>query len=718
MRRAWWALLSGWLAFCFASGVDAAKQVNPRPELRGFWADGFNVGFKTPQQVDELLQRLHDAHCNAVFAQVRKGGDAYYQSHYEPWAKDNPQHWDALAYLITKAHAMSPPIQVHAWINTCAVGGNGSNPYNIVALHHDWLSLNPQGNDFDGEATKIDPGHPDAADWTFRVYLDVVRHYAVDGIHFDFVRYGGKEWGYNPVSVSRFEQQVGNRAKVKRLADAGLPDPTDPLYKQWRRDQVTNLVRKVYVHAVQINPKIVVSAAVITWADGPKSDQDWNDKSAAMNRVYQDWRSWLQEGMIDLACPMTYFQAAHDDWHKHWAAWIKAHQYGRVASVAVGCWFNTIPQTLAQMQTAREPDIRGHLPYGVMLYSYAGTNLSDMPDIVTGKRKELELQPAFYAALGQPSAYASTPPFLSDVSGPPMPWKVAPKKGHCKGFVFTPDLTPVDGATVTLRGRGKTQTRRADGTGFYAFTDLKPGRYKIYVVAPGYTSQIKTLDVNAGGVTTTQTMLGSPAVSRIPDITLMLAKSAQSAHPEGTPVQIDNLLIVLGSDTFPGNLIVRDAEGSSVRVRLQRPPVVPFQAGDVVTIAGTLQQVEGELTVDGAVARLTDMTAMPQFPMVTASGLVTAQDAAGFTLAGDDGNTVRVTVAGRKDCGVEASIFTFSLPSVGKRVRVTGLPAITVSPDGKTRTRLLRPLDSFALTLLPDISRLPAVGALAVTCFR
>jgi uncharacterized lipoprotein YddW (UPF0748 family) len=42
----------------------------------------------------------------------------------------------------------------------------------------------------------VDPGHPDAADWTFRVYLDVARHYDVDGIHFDFVRYGGANWGY------------------------------------------------------------------------------------------------------------------------------------------------------------------------------------------------------------------------------------------------------------------------------------------------------------------------------------------------------------------------------------------------------------------------------------------------------------------------------------------------------------------------------------------
>src|SRR5690349_19661695 len=102
-----------------------------RPEMRAFWADGFNDGYKTPEQVDLLLKRLHDAHCNAVFVQMRKGGDAYYASHYEPWPFDDPSHFDALADLIAKAHALNPPIAIHAWINTCAVGKGKSIP-----LHH------------------------------------------------------------------------------------------------------------------------------------------------------------------------------------------------------------------------------------------------------------------------------------------------------------------------------------------------------------------------------------------------------------------------------------------------------------------------------------------------------------------------------------------------------------------------------------------------------
>ena len=500
-----------------------------RPELRGFWADGFNEGYKTPQQIDTLLQRLHDAHCNAIFAQMRKGGDAYYASHYEPWATDDGAHFDALACLIDRAHRMKPPHRCSrldqylrgragaeaSWLSCRA------NPSRMAAL-------NAQGKADDGEVRKVDLGDPDAADWTFRLYLDVVRHYDVDGIHFDFVRYGSPNFGYNPVSVRRFLKQLPMGYKMKpykrggitrrrtgenlsesrrenrdEISGAILPAPDDPAWKQWRRDQVTNFVRKVYACASQIKPQVVVSAATIAWGNGPHNEAEWQQKSAAMNRVFQDWRGWQQEGILDLACPMTYFAGRRGlEYERTWQAWISGHQYGRASAVAVGNWQLTFPQTLAQMRVARSQNASGRRPYGVMLYSYAGTSTGPKP----GKAglHELELQPEFYAMLGQPSAYAKTPPFAADVPLPPMAWKEHATRGILKGFVQrTRDMIPVDGALVTLEPQrrerhgkqaagqaksAKRYTRRVDGTGFYAFVDLPPGVYTVRVIAAEETS--------------------------------------------------------------------------------------------------------------------------------------------------------------------------------------------------------------------------------------
>jgi uncharacterized lipoprotein YddW (UPF0748 family) len=712
--------------------LSAAQSQNQRPELRAFWADGFNPGFKSPQEVDELLQRLQAAHCNAIFAQMRKGGDAYYLSRYEPWAKDDPTHFDALAYLIQKAHALNPPIAVHAWINTCAVGGNAKNPFNILALHPDWLSLDPQNADFDGEASKIDPGHPDAADWTFRVYLDVARRYDVDGIHFDFVRYGGKEWGYNPVSVARFRQRYEGKADYKRLPGSDLPDPADPRWQQWRRDQVTALVRKVYAHAIQINPKLVVSAAVIAWGDGPQTEEEWFTKSAAMNRVYQDWRGWLQEGILDLACPMTYFQGEHAvTWQQHWSEFIKDHQYGRAATVGVGCWFNTIPQSLRQMEIARARSRRGRWPYGVLLYSYAGTNASEQKD-EKGKRIELRLQPEFYAALSQPSRYAASPPFAAPVAIPPMAWKQKPQRGPLKGFVLTPKLDPVDGATVTVKGRGKTYTRLTDGTGFYALIDLPPGDYAIRVEAPGYAPQKGRATVRAGRVATAPFTLGGA------DFPLTRSLAALQGAAKGTPVRLEKLLVTLGSDVFPGNLYVMDAHGVGMRVRLAAPPLLPYQAGDIVSVVGTLLPVEGEPAIDRALVRLTDIAPMRALPAPLAAtgrqiaagsvangvlarvqGTVIESAPTGFTL--DDGARIEVPLTGLKDPGVEATALSLTPPAVGTNVAVTGLACVALSADGMMRTVRLRLRGSEDVTILPPSASLwssPVARGVALALFR
>lgn len=707
----WYAL---WLLLLVSPRWARAGE---RPELRAFWADGFSAAFKTPEQVEELLQRLHTAHCNAVFAQVRKGGDAYYASHYEPWARDDSSHFDALDYLIRMAHAMNPPIAVHAWINTCAVGGNGANPFHIVHLHPDWLSMDPHGKKFDGEATKIDPGNPEAADWTFRVYLDVVRHYPVDGIHFDFVRYGGPTWGYNPVSVARFQKRTQGRKDIARIQASGLPAPTDPTWKQWRRDQVTALVRKVYAQAVAINPHIVVSAAVIAWGDGPHTEEEWYTKSAAMNRTMQDWRGWLQEGAIDLACPMTYFQAVHTEWQQHWAEYIKEHQYHRAAAVAVGTWFNTLDQSLDLIRISRAPSHKGHAPYGVMLYSYAGTNVSDTPDR-RGRRAEEKYNPAFYAALSE----STTPPapFPTDVPLPPMPWKTAPKQGHLKGYVLTSALDPIDGATVTARGHGRRYTQQTDGAGFYAFIDLPPGSYTVEVAARGYEKQHAKATIAAGKVTTCPFTPGGATVALTPSVAALQGKLSDTyaALPE-TPVRLQNLRVTLGTDTFPGNLYAIDSHGMGLRVRLVAPPPAPFQPGDVISVNGTLRTVEGEPTLDHALARLTDMvpsSALPEPKLTSGSDLTMGHIPNGVPahihgmlmeahpnsfVLDLEGPRVEVPLTGRKGFGVEDGPLTLPPAAVGAQVDVVGIVSVGLADDGKTPRIRLLPLAADSIHVLP-----------------
>ncbi|MDQ2800511.1 MAG: family 10 glycosylhydrolase [Armatimonadota bacterium] len=525
-------------------------------ELRAFWVDGFNDGFKTPQQCDLLLARLRAGHCNAVFVQMRKRADAYYASHYEGWAMDDPQQFDALEYLCRKGHEKGQPrLQIHAWINACAVGGNPS-AGSLAKVHPDWLSLSDKGEDFDGEATKIDPGNPAAADWTCRVYLDIVRHYDVDGIHLDFIRYGGDDknvghWGYNAVSVARFNRRYGT---------IGQPAWDDPKWQAWRRNQVTALVRRVYVQATALKPHLVVSAATIAWGNAPVDDKEYETRSASYTQVFAPWRDWLREGILDLNCPMTYFTLPKNasKW-EGWSQFVKDHQYDRMAVMGCGIWLNTLPNSYALIRSTREPSVQGHRTSGVVLYCYDGTD--------TENGKEMENNPALYAGLSQPGI------FEQDVPPPSLPWKDHPTTGAVMGTLLSKDgLTPLDGAVVTIQNERGTVKRTAttDGNGFWAATRLPPGAYR--VTRP----LARRFFVGAG-----QTAVLNGARSRVFGL---------GSRPTGTKVVLTDVLVTSGSDRLGDYFCIADGFGYPA-LRVAAPGLVPPTVmGDKVAISGTIEQ--------------------------------------------------------------------------------------------------------------------------------
>ena len=89
--------------------------------------------------------------------------------------------------------------------------------------------------------------------------MHLVRNYEIDGLHLDRIRYPditiagqtpstGTSVGYNPASIARFQRRYAIPS------DSPPPAQNDPRWNQWRRDQVTNLVRRVYLDAVAIRP--------------------------------------------------------------------------------------------------------------------------------------------------------------------------------------------------------------------------------------------------------------------------------------------------------------------------------------------------------------------------------------------------------------------------------------------------------------------------------
>ena len=57
-------------------------------DMRAVWRDAWGSGFKTPGQTAQLVDFAERHGFNAVFIEVRKRGDAYYNSSIEPRASD------------------------------------------------------------------------------------------------------------------------------------------------------------------------------------------------------------------------------------------------------------------------------------------------------------------------------------------------------------------------------------------------------------------------------------------------------------------------------------------------------------------------------------------------------------------------------------------------------------------------------------------------------
>ncbi|MCC6419373.1 MAG: family 10 glycosylhydrolase [Gemmataceae bacterium] len=450
-------------------------------EFRGLWVDAYREGFKTPAQVDRLIADARAANINALVVQVRRRGDALYARSLEPRAEDPDlaPDFDPLAYLVERAHAQEPRIEVHAWIITTTIWGNQNrppaSPAHVYNQHgpgatgrEDWLTRREDGATW-SRGYFIDPGHPDAARYTADVALNIVREYDVDGLHLDYIRYperaDGLSWGYNDTNVARFNA---------RHAREGRPAGNDPLWAQWRRDQVTALVRSIYLGALAIKPQVKISTAVIPWGNGPATDADWKATSAYTS-VYQDWRGWLEEGIVDQVMPMNYFResaASQGAWFDRWVAWQRDHAYGRHVIPGVALYLNDPAESISQIRRALAPGAAGNRAAGVILYSYGATR-AGTPDTGSTPRP---LSAEVWAALTQPgAANGGQPPFAALAQPPGVAWK----SGNGSGSIIlrAPGL---DGARVDLSGP-RTLGGETDGAGLFGALSLPPGRYAVTV---------------------------------------------------------------------------------------------------------------------------------------------------------------------------------------------------------------------------------------------
>jgi uncharacterized lipoprotein YddW (UPF0748 family) len=342
----------------------------PQPihEVRAMWV--VRESLTSPEKIANIVDTASRYGFNTLFVQVRGRGDAYYNSFLEPRSEDlasAPLSFDPLATIIADAHARG--IQVHAWLNTYYVWSAGTLPLSqehVVNAHKDWLVQDADGNTpmlpvGQCEGAFISPANLDARQHIHDVFMEVARNYDIDGIHFDYVRYPSEDYDYSPAALNGFAAYMNpsisaeTQTELTQGGKLAYIHAFPQEWADWRRDQVTELVRSISHDVKAIKPWVVISAAVFANADD------------AYDARGQDWKEWLREGIIDVVVPMAYGSDSELVGRQLKDAEITAHQYGRYCYAGIGSWHITPDSTNAKIKIARELGVQG-----VVLFSYGG----------------------------------------------------------------------------------------------------------------------------------------------------------------------------------------------------------------------------------------------------------------------------------------------------------------------------------------------------------
>jgi uncharacterized lipoprotein YddW (UPF0748 family) len=313
------------IALSFAATQAAATTPE---EVRALWVTRATLA--SPATVAEMVRAADASGFNTLVVQVRGRGDAYYRSTLEPRPTElviRPD-FDPLAEVL--ALAKPAGIKVHAWINVNLVSSAADLPasrQHVIYRHPEWLmvprdlaedmrSTDPRSPEYLGrlarwtranletvEGLYTSPLHAEAAAHVASIASDIARRYPVDGIHLDYLRFPNADFDYSPAAVQQFTALLRPQLTVPERERLDERDALDSLaypnmfperWQTFRRSRMTGLLMRVRTAVKAINDRVVISAAVQP------------DVEVAATSRMQDWRTWLDQGLIDVLCPMAY----------------------------------------------------------------------------------------------------------------------------------------------------------------------------------------------------------------------------------------------------------------------------------------------------------------------------------------------------------------------------------------------------------------------------
>ena len=278
------------LILCFAFSSCSLPQKNTQPVVqkneyrKAVWIAYYELSeftkgkseYEFEQKINDEFSKLSSYGFNTVTVQIRPCADAFYLSEYFPSSiyfnglQGGEMLYDPLEIMCSVAQKYK--LNIEAWIN----------PYR-VSQDDDYTKLSSDNFDVKNKKmTKVvdgkiyfNPAYDKVTDLIVNGVKEIVRNYNISAIHFDDYFY--------PTQSKNFDKKEFK----KYGGDLSLTD--------WRRQNVTNMVKRVYEAIKKVNKGVEFGIS-------PASNIE-NDK----NNLYADIETWVKNGYVDYICPQVYF---------------------------------------------------------------------------------------------------------------------------------------------------------------------------------------------------------------------------------------------------------------------------------------------------------------------------------------------------------------------------------------------------------------------------
>ena len=278
------------LILCFAFSSCSLPQKNTQPVVqkneyrKAVWIAYYELSeftkgkseYEFEQKINDEFSKLSSFGFNTVTVQIRPCADAFYLSEYFPSSvyfngtQGGEMLYDPLEIICSVAQKYK--LNIEAWINPYRVSQDDD--YTRLSSDNFAVKNKKMTKVVDGKIY-FNPAYNKVTDLIVNGVKEIVRNYNISAIHFDDYFY--------PTQSKNFDK----KEYKKYGGDLSLTD--------WRRQNVTNMVKRVYEAIKTVNKGVEFG---ISPASNIESDK---------NNLYADVETWVKNRYVDYICPQVYF---------------------------------------------------------------------------------------------------------------------------------------------------------------------------------------------------------------------------------------------------------------------------------------------------------------------------------------------------------------------------------------------------------------------------